>query len=430
MKYGKLLILALSACLITGCGAADEYIEEDNNEVDAFAYDVEVKEIQDETANGMDDDIIVSATEVYNKFFDMNAADKTSSIKSIMTALGNMDYVAVDIDNRINMTNYNKLVDFINNSKREQEDVLTVLQLSYDGNLSELLLQTFEGNVSVFQKTYLYDGTNFNLLNSADYAAEVFDYTPEGYLMIEGHWDSEQMYILSLSDEEEHIAFRVSPMDSRLRELTEKYLDPVSYGQNNLFITNWSEDDFADIDFYDVFEIFYEKFYNKPMPYVMSEDLSVGNEYEVPAKELEDVVMAYFPIDADTLRLRLRYDDDTDCYIFRPRGYGESDYCDIPYPEVASFTEEDGVLTLEVNAVFPTDNTSKLFSHEVKISDVDGKITCLGNKVDIEDSDVLWWHTRRMTDGEWQKNYGDSENGVVSAGDSSDTDISGTKDAS
>lgn len=47
---------------------------------------------------------------------------------------------------------------------------------------------------------------------------------------------------------------------------------------------------------------------------------------------------------------------------------------DIPYPEVVSYTEnEDGSLTLLVNAVYANENTSRLFSHEVTVKDIDGK---------------------------------------------------------
>lgn len=405
MKYKIVMILALAMGLLTGCAASGETENRDSVAENELFNDVEVQEITDERIGGEDDEIIISATDVYNMYYDAQSVDIMPLFEAILNAFSNMNYVAVDDSNQLDMTNYSRLVEFINKYKRKETDELTVLRLNEYGGLAEYIMETFDGNVSVFRKMYQFENGGFTLLDSADYVVEVFEYTPEGYLMIEGHCDSEQMYVLSLSDEEEHIALRVLPMEADLRELTRKYFGNVSYSLNNIFITSWSQEDFANVDFYDVFEMFYEDYYGKPMPYVMSEDLSVGSEYEVPSKEFEDVVMAYFPVGVDDLRLRLRYNSDSDCYNFRPRGFSEYDYAEIPYPEVTSYTEEGGVITLEVNAVFPTDNTSKLFSHEVTIKDEDGKITYLGNKIDIEDDSVLWWHTRRMTEGEWQENY-------------------------
>ena len=36
---------------------------------------------------------------------------------------------------------------------------------------------------------------------------------------------------------------------------------PVSYNPNNIFITDWDEGDFADLDFYDIFKRFYRETY-------------------------------------------------------------------------------------------------------------------------------------------------------------------------
>lgn len=63
--------------------------------------------------------------------------------------------------------------------------------------------------------------------------------------------------MLTLSDTPEHTALRILPLDETCRELNRKYILPVGYEQNNIFLTDWSEEDFGDLDFYDVFDIFY-----------------------------------------------------------------------------------------------------------------------------------------------------------------------------
>ena len=69
--------------------------------------------------------------------------------------------------------------------------------------------------------------------------------------------DEKEMDILTLSDTPEHTMLRILPLDEKCREYNRKYILPVGYEQNNLFLCNWSEDDFGDLDFYDLFDRFY-----------------------------------------------------------------------------------------------------------------------------------------------------------------------------
>lgn len=45
----------------------------------------------------------------------------------------------------------------------------------------------------------IYEEMELKETSSSEYAAVVFDYTPEGYLMIEGYWRSQERYVLTLS---------------------------------------------------------------------------------------------------------------------------------------------------------------------------------------------------------------------------------------
>ena len=62
-----------------------------------------------------------------------------------------------------------------------------------------------------------------------------------------------------MSGAEEHTALRVQPLDETYRELSRKYLLPISFEQNNMFIVDWSEEDFGDLNFYDMYDILYPK---------------------------------------------------------------------------------------------------------------------------------------------------------------------------
>lgn len=56
---------------------------------------------------------------------------------------------------------------------------------------------------------------------------------------------------------------RVLPLDEKYRTLNETYMMPISYVKNNMFLVDWSEDDFSALDFYDLFDIFTVRFMEK-----------------------------------------------------------------------------------------------------------------------------------------------------------------------
>ena len=186
---------------------------------------------------------------------------------------------------------------------------------------------------------------------------------------------------------------------------------------NNIFITNWNENDYSNLDFYDIFERFYKDTYGKSCPYTMNDDLSVGNEYEISADEFEHVIMQHFRVSSKELQLLLRYDVERNVYIYRPRGFEEFDYAEVPYPEVVAYEENaDGSETLTVNAVYPNGNTSKIFSHKVTVIEEDGKIYYLSNEI-LGDKELnLWWHADRLSDGEWNEYYKSDDNMMTTAG--------------
>lgn len=399
-KYRLFLASILTATVLAGCSAeSGETFSDSTSDTEKSQP---IGNEQADQAEEIRDDAIDAAEEAFGELYSPNDEE---AVGRIVEYLGEKGYVAVDYDNRFNMANSDRLLSFIDKTGSNQEDEIVVLRPAKDGGLTEYILTAKANAVSVIKNQYAYDGTTLNIQMASEYVPDVFEYTPEGYLVMEGHWDSEQMYVLALSEEEDHAALRVSPMEDELRKLTKKYLLSVSYGSNNIFITSWPEDNYDAIDWYDVFALFYEEVCGRQNPYVIYADLSIGNEYQIPAKEFEEVVTAHFPISEEQLRSMLRYDADSECYLYRPRGYTESDYCEIPYPEVRSYSIEDGIISLEVNAVFANDNTSRLFSHVVRLRDDDGKITYLSNTVDTKDRDDLWWHTPRMTDEEWDENY-------------------------
>ncbi len=198
---------------------------------------------------------------------------------------------------------------------------------------------------------------------------------------------------------------------------------PVGYEQNNIFLTDWSEEDFGDLDFYDVFDIFYPVLYRQPVPYVADENLGVGAVYRIPEEIFENVIMTYMDIDKETLRQKTTYLSEEAAYEYRPRGFYEAEYPDIPYPEVVDYIvsdatvssadgeNPDGTITLIINAVYPNGNTSLAYSHKtvIRLLDGDGFQYVSNEMISLEDERDIWWHSNRLTEEEWEEVYGGNE---------------------
>ena len=74
-----------------------------------------------------------------------------------------------------------------------------------------------------------------------------------------------------------------------------------------MFIVDWSEDDFGDLNFYDMYDLLYQKINGTYTPYVADDNLGVGAVYRIPKDDFESVIMAYFNIDSETLQSKTIY---------------------------------------------------------------------------------------------------------------------------
>lgn len=120
----------------------------------------------------------------------------------------------------------------------------------------------------------------------------------------------------------------------------------------------------------------------------------------MPEDIFESVIMAYFHIDSAVLRSKTEYIPECAAYEYRPRGFYDTEYPDIPYPEVVDYTENsDGTITLMVNAVYPNGNTSKLYAHKTVIRPLnENRFQYVSNQTISLDEDYdIWWHADRSS---------------------------------
>ena len=405
VQYWRIGFIAISIMIllsVPGCG--DTHLEDEQVVESEIA-------VQDQQQNVKDneDEIIEICSQLYKKASEENKIADLEMIRIIVNQFGENGYPAVDSRNQIDMTEAEQVEWFCEMVDTQEEAEITIIEVSYLGGFVKHDLETKDGNVDVVRSYYKYENGNMKREVTGSYQAEYWNYTEDGYLMFSGVWFSEELYVLTLSGAEEHTALRVQPLDETYRELSRKYLLPIGFEQNNMFIVDWSEDDFGELNFYDMFDLLYPKVYGTNIPYVADDNLGVGAVYQIPKDDFERVILPYFDIDSETLQSKTIYNAEDKTYEYKPRGFEEVEYPEYPYSEVIGFTENgDGTLTLTANVVFPYVGDSKVYAHEVVVRPLEnGGVQYVSNRIiPSEDNCEETWHTPRLTAKEWDEIYG------------------------
>ena len=405
VQYWRIGFIAISIMmLLSVSGCSDTHLEDEQVVESEIA-------VQDQQQNVKDneDEIIEICSQLYKKASEENKIADLETVRIIVNQFGENGYPAVDSRNQIDMTEAEQVERFCEMVDTQEEAEITIIEVSYLGGFVKYDLETKDGNVDVVRSYYKYGNGNMKREVTGSYQAEYWNYTEDGYLMFSGVWFSEELYVLTLSGAEEHTALRVQPLDETYRELSRKYLLPIGFEQNNMFIVDWSEDDFGDLNFYDMYDLLYPKVNGTYTPYVADDNLGVGAVYRIPKDDFESVIMAYFNIDSETLQSKTIYYAEDETYEYKPRGFEEVEYPEYPYSEVVGFTENsDGTLTLTANVVFPYADNSKVFAHEVVVRPLEnGGVQYVSNRIiPSEDNCEETWHTPRLTAKEWDEIYG------------------------
>ena len=405
VQYWRIGFIAISIMmLLSVSGCSDTHLEDEQVVESEIA-------VQDQQQNVKDneDEIIEICSQLYKKASEENKIADLETVRIIVNQFGENGYPAVDSRNQIDMTEAEQVERFCEMVDTQEEAEITIIEVSYLGGFVKYDLETKDGNVDVVRSYYKYENGNMKREVTGSYQAEYWNYTEDGYLMFSGVWFSEELYVLTLSGAEEHTALRVQPLDETYRELSRKYLLPIGFEQNNMFIVDWSEDDFGDLNFYDMYDLLYQKINGTYTHYVADDNLGVGAVYRIPKDDFESVIMAYFNIDSETLQSKTIYYAEDETYEYKPRGFEEVEYPEYPYSEVVGFTENsDGTLTLTANVVFPYAGDSKVYAHEVVVRPLEnGSVQYVSNRIiPSEDNYRETWNTPRLTAEEWEEIYG------------------------
>lgn len=407
-KDRRYLSLIIMGIILVSTGCSDE-MPEVSDIVPTLTYDEPYA--SDECKYDDVENIAAILRDIYDEAQRAGTLGSLDTTKRMVDRLGENGYTAVDSGNQVDMTRPEDVMEFYESVEEKENDEMTIIVITGLG-FRKFDLKTEDGTVNIVRGYYQYETDGqLQARSMASYQADLWQYTEEGYLIYEGRYVSDENFVLTLSDTPEHTMLRVQSLDEKCRELNRKYILPAGYSQNNLFLCNWNEKDYGPLDFYDIFDRFYPMLYRRSVPYTADENLEVGTVYQIPENTFEDVIMKYFKVDSETLRSKTRYVPEHAAYEYRPRGFYEVEYPDIPYPEVISYTEnQDGTITLYINAIYPNGNTSKEFSHMTVIRQLDGdSFQYVSNQLLLPEEDYdAGWHSKRLSKEEWEEIYGEN----------------------
>ena len=242
------------------------------------------------------------------------------------------------------------------------------MTMTYAGAVWMQKEETLEPHISYLEKVKVYD----------------WKYTNKGWLIIE----------ISKSRNHEmdmHSMFRVLPLPQECREYCSKYIEPVSYMGNNLFLTDWDEENLDKVVFNDVFEFFYK--------------MDTGMNYKkkqypegVPKDLYESIITSHFPISATELQQLPGYSEENQTYSWNAMECGTVIPQPQPFPEVVEVTnQEDGSIILTVDAGLLHAGTDHAFTHGVTIKPgSDGKMQYLGNRIIESEENKMPGYMPRM----------------------------------
>lgn len=344
---------------------------------------------------------IADLDDIYSSCQDMKCKteeEKLNQTRIVIESMGSKGYIAVDVENQINMANAENAEMFLSEVAENRDAGCTILQVMYDKSFVRFDFKSGGNNVMITRRFYVWENNCFVEKNEENYKAYTWKYT-DGYLFFEryrmGGYDGDSAYT----------ALRVEPLDEKLRVLNRKYIKTIGYDSNNLFTTNWDESDMNKINYYDIYEALYKMKYGMSSPY--SDE---GVTYMIEGKLYEKVFQEYLPVSTDVLQHVNVYDVSRQMYQYRTRGMFDHSVTPlVPFPEVVDAEyNADGTITLIVNAVSEKDESGRLFTHKVAIKEKENDgFEYVSNDVLTMNKEGIYWYRDRLSDKEWQEYYGD-----------------------
>ena len=121
-----------------------------------------------------------------------NTLSSLETLRRIVARLGENGYVAVDSENQVDMAGAEQVIEFCKAVDEKKSAMLTIIVIK-DFGFRKFDLKTEDGNVNIVRGYYQYDQDGcFQNRSTVSYPADIWQYTEEGYLLLEGNYFSDE----------------------------------------------------------------------------------------------------------------------------------------------------------------------------------------------------------------------------------------------
>lgn len=307
--------------------------------------------------------------------FDMSIPSDVQS--EVVKAIAQKGCIVEGDDTYANLEHYEVFEQFLKDAKQGQSGNVVLYQVYSDGMINRRKY-IFDGNnmYELFANTSCQEDGSHHI-NSMEYTKlKQWEYRDTGWFAYEL---SMPQYPEVSDIADGCVLIRVKPLKEKYKKASERYVKTLGYQGNNVFCSNWDQDNMDKLDFTGIYEYLYSMEYGKP--FTISEDA-----FGIERKEFEGLIKKYFPTTTEQIRKQTPFDKKHNVYLWQHLGclsYVPTAF-DTSYPEVVDMGENpDKTLTLTVNAVCEMSLCSEsAITHKVTIKkNADGSFQYLGNEI-------------------------------------------------
>lgn len=358
-----------------------EVVTEEPNESSVWEKGYNLPVVPKEAAEAKKEcaEIAASIEEILQKkgMPDLSVKENDDEVQAaVLELIGKMDYPVLETGIYRRLYNYEKVEEFLKNAENSKVQEVVVFDMHSEAGFA--------------REKFYYDGSDMYLLftnvswtdkgkpqiaSSTYCRIKEWEYTEKG-------WFSYELCVPEPPEVTEviigNMLMRVRPVDEGYGEIAEKYLLPIGYQGNNLFCSEWDENHMEDIDYNGLFEYFYAMKYG-----VRLDQEKYGNG--ISRNEFFELIQDYLNVTSEQLEQYAVYDNEKKifawvglgCGNYEPNAFGTS------FPEITDIkANEDGTVTIKVDAVCEMAGTDKIFSHELTIEMMeDGGIRYIRNHI-------------------------------------------------
>ena len=280
-------------------------------------------------------DLLLNAETETSEYFPYETTMTQRTVDQIESSSANAGYPVINTDGYFpryldNSEGISRFGESISNNIADELEIISVYRC---GQITYCLFQYCDGEMA-YNHTIISAGEN-NQLDIDKTIIEIaleWGMTPKGdfyyqILPLNSHWDA-------------YILIREKPVNNALHDLAVKYVYPIGYCSNNMFLTDWSDSDFGRLCFNDLFEYLYRQ-QNGDYLYPDDFDFRFNSDmccYMIPSALFEGTITPFFDVSIDELRKRTRYDAADDSYPWQAVDPSNIVYFPTMTPEVCGLS--------------------------------------------------------------------------------------------